>query len=204
MANLDMKPMRCMPNILHTLAPYADEDSSILNVIIEINSMTVNKYELITETGHLKLDRVGYSSLAYPFAYGAIPQTWDEDGDPLDVEIVNVTEPLVPGSIVEARIIGFMKFDDGGEVDDKVIAVLNDDKRMDHIQTVADLGEHFIEETQYYWEHYKDLKKPGTCKVEGFLSTGEGKKIIAECIKRYDADIKPTVQQGCCGKGCEC
>ena len=61
------------------------------------NSNTINKYELITESGQLKLDRVGYSSLAYPFAYGCIPRTWDEDGDPLDIEIVGVTEPLVPG-----------------------------------------------------------------------------------------------------------
>ena len=61
---------------------------------------------------------------------GAIPGTWDQDGDPLDVEIVHVTEPLVPGSLVEARIIGIMKFNDGGEVNDKVIAVLNDDKRV--------------------------------------------------------------------------
>lgn len=201
MANLDMKPQRCMPNLLHTLAPYASEEEGILNVIIEINSMTVNKYELITETGHLKLDRVGYSSLAYPFAYGAIPKTWDEDGDPLDVEIVNVTEPLVPGSVAEARIIGFMKFDDGGEVDDKVIAVLSDDKRMDHIKTIDDLGEHFKKETSYYWEHYKDLKKPGICRVEGFLSIEEGKKIIGDCIKRYDDEIADTVE--CC-EGCSC
>lgn len=198
MANLDMKPQRCMPNLLHVLAPYANEGENVLNVIIEINSMSINKYELITETGHLKLDRVGYSSLVYPFAYGAIPQTWDEDGDPLDVEIVNVTEPIVPGSVVEARILGLMKFNDGGEVDDKVIAVINDDKRQDHIQKVEDLGEHFIKETSYYWEHYKDLKKPGTCKVEGFLSIDEGKKIIGDCIDRYQQDYAPKLADDCC------
>ena len=115
-----------------------------------IRKICINKYELITETGHLKLDRVGYSSLAYPFAYGCIPRTWDEDGDPLDIEIVGVTEPLIPGSIVEARIIGVMKFDDGGEVDDKVIAVLADDKRMDHISSYEDLGDHWLKETKYY------------------------------------------------------
>ena len=120
---------------MHILDAFTDNTKSIVNTIVELNSNTINKYELITETGHLKLDRVGYSSLAYPFAYGCIPRTWDEDGDPLDIEIVGVTEPLVPGSIVEARIIGVMKFDDGGEVDDKVIAVLSDDKRMDHINT---------------------------------------------------------------------
>jgi len=44
----------------------------------------------------LKLDRVGYSSLVYPFSYGAIPSTWDLDNDPLDVEIVNLTEDILP------------------------------------------------------------------------------------------------------------
>ena len=150
MANLNQPPSRVTPNLLHILDAFTDNSKSVVNTIVELNSNTINKYELITETGHLKLDRVGYSSLAYPFAYGCIPKTWDEDGDPLDIEIVGVTEPLVPGSIVESRIIGVMKFDDGGEVDDKVIAVLSDDKRMDHIHTFEDLGEHWLNETKYY------------------------------------------------------
>lgn len=184
-----------MPNLIHVLPPYADEQAGVLNALIEINSGTINKYELITETGHLKLDRVGYSSLAYPFAYGAIPMTWDEDGDCLDILIANVTEPLIPGSLAEARIIGIVKFQDGGEVDDKVIAVLNDDKRMNHIQSYKDLGEHWEKETAYYLEHYKDLKKPGTCKVEGFFDAAEAKKVIAECIERYNTDYAPKFEE---------
>ncbi len=191
MANIAIKPSKVMPNLQHILPAYANKEEGIVNVLIEINSMTINKYELITETGHLKLDRVGYSSLAYPFAYGALPMTWDQDGDMLDIEIVGVTEPLVPGSLAEARIIGIMKFSDGGEVDDKVIAVLSDDKRMDHIKSYTDLGEHFIKESSYYWEHYKDLKKPGSCKVEGFFDTAEAMKIIDECVKRYQTDYLP-------------
>jgi len=113
MANLNQPPSRVTPNLLHILNAFTDSSNSIVNAIVELNSNTINKYELITETGHLKLDRVGYSSLAYPFAYGCIPRTWDEDGDPLDIEIVGVTEPLIPGSIVEARIVGVMKFDYG-------------------------------------------------------------------------------------------
>lgn len=188
MGSLDITPSKTMPNLLHTLPAFTDEENGVINAIIEINSHTINKYELITETGHLKLDRVGYSSLSYPFSYGAIPMTWDLDGDPLDIEIVNVTEALVPGCIVEARIIGIMKFNDGGETDDKVIAVLNDDKRVDHIKSVEDLGEYFKTETTYYWEHYKDLKKPGTCKVEGFFDAAEAVKIIKECMERYSSE----------------
>ena len=96
----------------------------------------------------------------------------------------------MPGSLVESRIIGVMKFDDGGEVDDKVIAVLADDKRMDHINTFEDLGEHWLKETKYYWEHYKDLKKPGTCTVNGFHGIKEAIKVIQDCESRYQEEIE--------------
>ena len=194
MANINHEPSRYMLNLLHVLPPYADKEKQIVNAIIEISTGSINKYEIITESGQLKLDRVGYSSLAYPFAYGAVPGTWDEDGDPLDIEIVGVTEPLVAGCLVEARVIGIMKFNDGGEVDDKVIAVLASDKRMDHIKNIGDLGEHFIKETQYYWEHYKDLKKPGTCKTDGFFDTAKAIEIIDACKDRYDNDYAPKVK----------
>lgn len=191
MANIDHKPSKYMLNLLHVLPAFASEEDAVINTIVEINANSINKYEIITETGTLKLDRVGFSSLSYPFAYGAIPCTWDLDNDPLDVEIVNVTEPLVPGSLVEVRVIGIMKFIDGGEVDDKVIAVINDDKRTAHIKSVEDLGEQFVKETTYYWEHYKDLKKPGTGKVEGFFGVEEAVKIIKECEERYKEEYLP-------------
>ena len=193
MANIDVKPSKFMLNLIHALKPFANEEEKVINVIVEINSHTINKYEIITESGQLKLDRVGYSSLAYPFSYGAIPCTWDLDNDPLDVMIVGVTEPLAAGCLVEARVIGIMKFKDGGEQDDKVICVLNDDKRMDHIQTVEDLGEYFVKETQYYWEHYKDLKKPGTCVTEGVFDADEAVKVIKECEERYSKDYAPKL-----------
>lgn len=191
MANINHAPSKYMLNLLHVLPAFADEEENIINTIIEINAWWINKYEIITETWTLKLDRVGFSSLTYPFAYWAIPCTWDLDNDPLDVEIVNVTEPLVPGCLVEVRVIWIMKFVDGGEVDDKVIAVINDDKRTAHIKTIEDLGEQFIKETTYYWEHYKDLKKPGTWKVEWFFGVEEAVKIIKECEDRYVKEYLP-------------
>lgn len=191
MANINHAPSKYMLNLLHILPAFASEEDAVINTIVEINAGSINKYEIITETGTLKLDRVGFSSLSYPFAYGAIPCTWDLDNDPLDVEIVNVTEPLVPGTLVEVRVIGIMKFIDGGEVDDKVIAVINDDKRTNHIKSIEDLGEQFIKETTYYWEHYKDLKKPGTGKVEGFFGVEEAVRIIKECEERYVKEYLP-------------
>lgn len=194
MANINHKPSKFMLNLQHVLPPFADESKGIVNGLVEINSNSINKYEFITESGQLKLDRVGYSSLAYPVAYGLIPQTWDQDGDMLDFVIANVTEPLVPGSLAEVRVIGVMKFEDGGERDDKIITVLSDDKRMDHINSFEELGAHWEKETEHYFEHYKDLKKPGTCKVLGFFGKDEAVKIIAECVERYNTEYLPKFE----------
>ena len=174
-----------MLNLLHVLPVFAEGKEDVVNTVVEINSGTLNKYELITESGQLKLDRVGYSSLAYPFAYGAIPLTWDLDNDPLDICILNVTEPLIPGSLAEVRVVGVMKFEDSGEVDDKIIGVLNDDKRSDHIKSYKDLGEQFEKEARFYWEHYKHLKSPGLTICKGFFDKEEAVKVIKECGERY-------------------
>jgi inorganic pyrophosphatase len=194
MANIDRKPSLYMLNLLHALPAFADEKAGILNVIVEVSSGSINKYEIITESGQLKLDRVGYSSLAYPFTYGAIPQTWDLDNDPLDIEIVEITEPLVSGCVAEVRIIGAMKFVDGGEVDDKIIGVLAFDRRVEHITSIEDLGEHFKKETKHFWENYKALKKPGTGVVGEFLNAAEGIKIVRESMARYEKDYKPKLE----------
>jgi len=194
MANIDHKPSRFMLNLQHVLPAFADESKGIANGLVEINTNSINKYEFITESGQLKLDRVGYSSLTYPVAYGLIPQTWDQDNDLLDFIIANVTEPLVPGSLAEVRVVGVMKFEDGGERDDKIITVLADDKRMDHIKTFEDLGPHWQKETEHYFEHYKDLKKPGTCKVLGFFDTAEAINIIKECQARYEKEYKGKLE----------
>ena len=195
MANINQKPSKYMYNLLHVLPPFANEEKGVVNAIIEVSAGSINKYELITESGQLKLDRVGYSSLSYPFTYGAIPMTWDYDGDPLDVEIVNITEPLVPGSLVEARVIGVMKFVDGGEVDDKIIAVLNDDRRSDHIKTVDDLGDYFKTETKYFWENVKALKKAGTGVVETFYGPEEAMKVLNECSEKYQKEYAPKLEE---------
>lgn len=195
MSKIGIKPSKYALNLNYYLPAYVDKNKRIVNALIETNRMSLNKYERIFETGQLKLDRVGYSSIASPAgAYAEIPGTMDLDGDQLDIMIMNVTEPLLAGSVAEVKVIGIMKFEDNGEVDDKVIAVLSDDKRSDHIDTFDFFGDHVKKEMKYYWEHYKDLKKPGTCKVVGFFDVDEALKIIDECAARFEKDIRPLFE----------
>ncbi|MCB9815512.1 inorganic diphosphatase [Candidatus Nomurabacteria bacterium] len=142
-------------NLLHDI-PAGTPDE--MNVIIEIPKFSKNKYEVDKETGLIALDRVMHTAQDYPFDYGFVPQTLFDDGDALDVVLVT-TYPLTPGILVKARPIGIMEMVDGGERDDKVIAVPVEDPRFDHVKDVTDLYPHFQKETSHFFETYKKVQK---------------------------------------------
>ena len=86
------------------------------------------------------------------------------------------------------------EFIDGREVHDKIIAVLNDDRRSDHIKTVDDLGDYFKTETKYFWENIKALKKAGTGVVETFHGPDEAIKVLHECALKYQNEYAPKLE----------
>ena len=73
-----------------------------LDVTIEIPRGSRVKYEVDHETGRLRLDRVLFTSMQYPTAYGYFENTLGEDGDPLDAMLI-LDVDVVPGVLVESR-----------------------------------------------------------------------------------------------------
>lgn len=135
------------------------------------------------------LDRVEPMVFAKPCNYGFIPQTLDEDGDELDVLMIT-DQPLTTGIYMKARILGVMKFVDSDEVDDKIICVPEDDRNNgDKYQTLEDLPKQLIRQIEFHFNHYKDLKKPGTTEVKGFFGAEEAKEVVKEAIARWNAQV---------------
>ena len=157
-----------------------DVDGGVINVVIEIPAGSNNKIEWNRKLGVMQLDRVEPQLFAKPTNYGFIPQTLDEDGDELDALIITDT-PLPTGIFIEAKVIGVMKFVDDGEVDDKVVVVPADDRNNGNaINTLADLPPQLIKQIEFHFNHYKDLKKAGTTKVESWGDIEEAKAVIKE------------------------
>jgi inorganic pyrophosphatase len=143
----------------------------IVNVIVEIPKGSKNKYEIDKETGLIKLDRAMRTSQDYPFDYGFVPQTLWEDNDALDV-ILLTTNSLFPGILVEARPVAVIHMIDGGEGDDKMIAVPKNDPRFDGVKDLADINPHTIKEIQHFLETYKTI---------------EGKSVVINGVEGRDA-----------------
>ena len=102
--------------------PITVDDFEHVSCIVEIPKDTNTKYEYNERLNIFELDRCLVSSLQYPINYGFIPQTLALDNDPLDVLIFN-HDPIDRGSLVRCRVMGVLGFEDGGEIDNKIIAV---------------------------------------------------------------------------------
>ena len=163
-----------------------DYENGEINVVVEIPTGSNHKIEWDRKNACFMLDRVEPIAFAKPCNYGFIPQTLDEDGDELDVLLIT-DQPLTTGIYTTAHILGVMKFVDSDEVDDKIIAVPADDRNNgDRYKTLADLPEQLLKQIEFHFNHYKDLKKPGSTEVKEFADADEAKRIIAAAIKRWN------------------
>jgi inorganic pyrophosphatase len=162
-----------------------DVDDGSVNVVIEIPMGSSHKIEWNRKLAVFQLDRVEPVIFAKPTNYGFIPQTLDEDGDELDVLIIT-DEPLPTGVFLEGTVIGVMKFEDDGEVDDKIVVVPSDDRNTgNRIKSIEDISR-LKEQIEHHFNHYKDLKKPGSTIVKGWGDKAEAITIIHEAIERWN------------------
>ncbi|MGB0885600.1 MAG: inorganic diphosphatase [Chitinophagales bacterium] len=162
---------------------HGENAPDIVNGIIEIPKNTRAKYEIDKESGLLMLDRVLYSSMYYPANYGFIPQTYCDDNDPLDIIILSQIT-IVPMCIVSAKPIGVMRMKDGGELDDKIIAVAENDMSVNHINDISELPKHFFKEIRNFFEDYKKLEHKAV-EVTDFEDAAKAKEIILQSIEDY-------------------
>ncbi len=173
-----------MADFNQVLTP-GDYQNGTVNTVVEISKGSSLKIEWDRDRAVFMLDRVEPAIFAKPCNYGFIPQTLDEDGDELDTLIIT-DEPLPTGIWLEAKVIGILNFIDDGEADHKVVVVPADDRHTgDSITSLDDLGERWKQQIEHHFTHYKDLKKPGSTKVEGWGDAAEATRIIEECIARY-------------------
>jgi inorganic pyrophosphatase len=119
----------------------------------------------------------------YPANYGFLPQTYCEDGDPLDVLVLG-QEPVLPLCILRARAIGVLTMRDEKGQDDKVIAVHVDDPEYAHYADIAQLPPHRLRELERFFLDYKVLEEK-TVEVERFRGRAEAERVIRDASRLY-------------------
>ena len=165
---------------------YGELGELIVEALIEIPAGSQNKYEYDKDKGVLRLDRVLYSPVHYPTDYGYIAETLEEDGDPIDI-LVMITNPTVPGCLVDCRVVGVLSMEDDKGVDNKLLGVAVRDPRFNQVLTIEDVPPHILREIEHFFRTYKDLEGKSVI-IRGWF----GAKEAEEAYNRARANYQPA------------
>ena len=158
-----------------------------INVIVEIPKGSNIKYEIDVENGALFVDRKLSTTMFYPFNYGFIPNTKEDDGDPVDVFVLG-DYPLVPMSVIRANPVGVLLTEDQDGQDSKIIAVPIEkvDPSFSNVTDINSIAEHIRNQIKHFIEHHKELEKGKYVRVVGWEDKEVAKKNISKAIERYN------------------
>jgi len=195
-------PVEKTDHLLRDISPLRETPKGTVRAVIEIPAYTRDKWEVEETSGTLALEtrpgkprRMEYG-FPYLFNYGMIPQTRmpkdkGGDGDPLDILLLG--EPVARGAIVEVRVIGAIELLDGGEVDDKILAVPAGDPVFSGIHSVDRLEKRqpgVLQITQLWLENYKRI--PRKIDIQGILDPIAAFQIIREAHQDYLSEQSQT------------
>lgn len=141
------------------------------NVAVEIPTGTSAKWETSSTATHQMFwefkkgkPRI-VSYLPYVGNYGSLANSKAEDGDPLDVLILGPA--VTRGTIQKVHIIGIAKVLDGGEQDDKLIAVM-DGTPLGDVRSLAELDANYVGVTDIVRTWFTNYKGPGEMEFVGW------------------------------------
>lgn len=174
----------------------------IVHAYIEITPFDLIKYEIDKTTGYLRVDRPQRTSSTPPALYGFIPRTYcdrhvaalsstaeEGDGDPLDICVLSERPINRAEVILNARVVGGLDVNDGGEADDKIIAVLENDTVWGDAQDVNDLPPVLIERLRHYFATYKMRPgEPSSLVVERIYGRDHAYNVIEAAMRDYQEE----------------
>ncbi len=164
--------------------PAGDNPPQALNMVIEVNTGSRSKFEYCSEWEAFVLDRVIPSSVVFPVDYGFVPQTYAQDGDPLDIMTLSY-EPLQIGAIAKVRVIGMLVMEDEKGLDYKILSVLSNDLRFEGYKNLTDVPEYHLKEIAEFFTTYKRLEPCRWAKVQGWRNPQEAMEVVSEALKSY-------------------
>ena len=184
----------------------ARADGRLVTAVVEIPTGACEKWEVKSD-GVMRWDmkegkprHVKY--LGYPCNYGMVPRTrlgheLGGDGDPLDMLVLG---PALPrGTVLSVRVIGVMHLVDGGDKDDKLIA-LPTDSPLAAAESISQLDALFPGVTTILETWFENYKGKGALECQGFGGEGEAEKLLAAAIESFASAERDAARGGRNGK----
>lgn len=183
-----------------------EKQPDIVNAFIEIIPSDAIKYEVDKDSGYILIDRPQKFSNHMPCMYGFLPQTYCDkqvaafcenktgktgivgDEDPLDICVLSERTVDRGNIIAEAIPVGGFRMIDGGEADDKIVAVLKGDQAYGDIKDIKDLPKMVVDRAKHFFLTYKDLEgNAKNVEITHTYGPDEAKEVIKRSYNDYKA-----------------
>ena len=109
------------------------------------------------------------------------------DGDPLDICVISERPISKTEIILNARVVGGLPMLDGGEADDKIVAVLENDPVWAKVDNLSDLPEALIKRMKHYFLTYKLVPdEPNEVSIGDPYDFEHAKTVIQASLEDYE------------------
>jgi inorganic pyrophosphatase len=184
-----------------------EKSPKVVRSYIETVPADQMKYEICKKSGYLYIDRPNKFSNNFPALYGFVPQTYcaelvaqncmektgrtgiEGDGDPLDICVLT-DRPVTHGDLLlDAIVIGGFRMIDGGEADEKIVAVLKGDQTYGDFNDISQLPEKVVKRLKHYFLTYKQdpdkIDAPKEVEIPQTYGREEAQRVIEISQKDY-------------------
>jgi inorganic pyrophosphatase len=170
---------------------YVPKEKDLVFAVIETPAGIRHKFAFEPKYGIMRLKMTLAEGLMWPYDYGFIPQTLADDGDPVDVLVLN-DAPTFSGCLLHVRIVGGILIKKNGEENDRFVACPARQKgvslKTDAFDDIDDIPKDTLEGIERFLVEYSE--------EEGNKITPEGRCSRKDALKRIERARKKLKNAG--------
>src|ERR1700750_1904860 len=157
------------------------EKPETVTALVESPKGSPQKFDYDPEQQRFRLNKILPAGLMFPFDFGMIPGTKGEDGDPLDIVVID-EHGTFPGCLVECRLIGALQAEqterDGKTVrNDRLLGVPVVSQLFPHINDLEQLPDNILNQLEHFFKNYNE-QAGKQFRATARLSAAEAAKLL--------------------------
>jgi inorganic pyrophosphatase len=167
---------------------FVPKGKDLVFAVIETPAGIRHKFAFEPKFGIMRLKMTLAEGLMWPYDYGFIPQTLADDGDPVDVLVLN-DAPTFSGCLLDVRIVGGVLLKKNGVKNNRLVACPRRHKgvalKTDEYDDIGDLPKEMLQGIERFLIEYSE-EEGNKITFEGQCSRKDAYKIIEQAHKAFE------------------
>lgn len=175
------------PTNYDMIPAFVPKEDDLVFAVIETPAGIRHKFAFEPDYGIMLLKMTLAEGLMWPYDYGFIPQTLGDDGDALDVLVLN-DAPTFSGCLLEVRIIGGILLKKNSIKNNRLVACPRRRKgvtlKTDGFDKIGDVPKETLEGIERFLVEYSE-EEGNKIDFEGHCSRKDAYKLIERGHKQF-------------------